>query len=65
MIDDLLSEMESRMEKAISAFRGDLMTIRTGRASPALVEKIQVEVYGGAAIPLNQTATISASLSPV
>jgi len=60
MIDDLLLEMESRMEKAISAFRGDLMTIRTGRASPALVEKIQVEVYGGAAIPLNQTATIAA-----
>jgi len=60
MIDDVLSEMESRMDKAVQAFRGDLMTIRTGRASPALVEKIQVEAYGGASLPLNQMATISA-----
>lgn len=46
------------MEKAVGALRTDLMGIRTGRASPALVERIMVEAYGSA-MPLNQTATIA------
>ena len=58
MIDDLLLELEERMEKAVAALRSDLMSIRTGRASPALVEKLRVEAYGGV-VPLNQVATIA------
>ena len=58
MIDDVLMDIEERMEKAVGALRGDLMAIRTGRASPALVEKISVEAYGST-VPLNQAATIA------
>lgn len=58
MIDDVLFDVEERMEGAVSALRSDLLGIRTGRATPALVEKIRVEAYG-AVMPLNQVATIS------
>ncbi len=58
MIDDVLMDIEERMEKAVGALRTDLMAIRTGRASPALVERITVEAYGSS-MPLNQTATIA------
>lgn len=58
MIKDLLKELEARMSKAVDALQGDLMTIRTGRASPALVERLQVEYYG-TMTPLNQMASIS------
>jgi ribosome recycling factor len=47
------------MEKAVEALRDDLMSIRTGRASPALVERLRVDYYG-TATPLNQMASISA-----
>lgn len=59
MIRELLRETEGRMKKAIEAFEIDLMSIRTGRASPALVERLNVEYYG-TPTPLNQLATISA-----
>jgi ribosome recycling factor len=59
MIKDLLKETEGRMEKAVDALQSDLMTVRTGRASPALVERIRVDYYG-VLTPLNQLATISA-----
>ncbi len=58
MIDDLLKEIEARMKKAEEVLQGDLATIRTGRASPALVEKLRVDYYG-APTPLNQLAAIS------
>lgn len=58
MIKDLLKETEGRMNKAVDALRDNLMTIRTGRASPALVERLSVEYYG-TLTPLNQLATIS------
>jgi len=58
MINDLLKDTEARMNKAVDALRDDLMTIRTGRASPALVERLPVEYYG-TLISLNQMATIS------
>ena len=58
MIKDLLKETEDRMNKAVDALRDNLMTIRTGRASPALVERLPVEYYG-TLTPLNQLATIS------
>lgn len=58
MIDELLLDAEEHMEKSVNALRGDLMTIRTGRASPALVENIMVSAYD-TTLPLNQAATIA------
>ncbi len=58
MIKDLLKDTEERMDKAVDALRDSLMAIRTGRASPALVERLPVEYYG-TLTPLNQMATIS------
>jgi len=58
MIDDLLKETEARMKKAVEVLQGDLATIRTGRASPALIEKVRVDYYG-TPTPLNQLAAIS------
>lgn len=58
MIKELLFETEQRMDKAIDALIGDLVGYRTGRASPALVERIQVEYYG-TSTPLNQIASIA------
>ncbi len=58
MIKDVLKENEERMNKAVDALRDSLVTIRTGRASPALVERLPVEYYG-TPTPLNQLATIS------
>lgn len=52
------SETEAKMRKAIEALRRELVTIRTGRASPALVERITVEYYG-VPTPLSQVAGIS------
>lgn len=59
MIKELLQETEDRMKKAVAALENDLMRIRTGRASPALVERLPVDYYG-TPTPLNQLATISA-----
>src|SRR5438874_13716348 len=59
MIKDLLKDEEAKMKKALDALKHDLTTIRTGRASPALVEQLPVEAYGVVS-PLIQLATISA-----
>ncbi|MCC6314517.1 MAG: ribosome recycling factor [Thermomicrobiales bacterium] len=59
MIDDVLNDCRTRMEKAIDALRRDLSTIRTGRASPSLVERLMVDYYGTNTL-LNQMAGISA-----
>ncbi|MBI3175173.1 MAG: ribosome recycling factor [Chloroflexi bacterium] len=58
MIKDILKDAETRMNGAIHALTDDLATIRTGRASPALVERLHVEYYG-APTPLMQLASIS------
>jgi ribosome recycling factor len=58
MIKDIMDDAEVRMGKAIDALRRDLGSIRTGRASPSLVERLSVEYYGSAT-PLNQLAGIS------
>lgn len=58
MIKDILKDAETRMHSAIQSLEDDLATIRTGRASPALVEKMQVD-YFGSPTPLIQLATIS------
>lgn len=58
MIKDILKDAETRMQGAIHSLSDDLAAIRTGRASPALVEKLSVEYYG-APTPLMQLASIS------
>jgi ribosome recycling factor len=58
VIKDLLKDADSRMQGAIHALQEDLSGVRTGRANPSLVEKLQVEYYG-AATPLMQLASIS------
>jgi ribosome recycling factor len=57
MIDETLQDAEQRMTKAIEALRRELSTVRTGRASPALVEHLSIDYYG-TPTPLNQLATI-------
>ncbi|MGW8250378.1 MAG: ribosome recycling factor [Anaerolineales bacterium] len=58
MLKDAYKEAEARMKGAIQALEEDLAGIRTGRASPALIERMQVEYYG-IPTPLIQLATIS------
>lgn len=58
MIKDILKEAETRMHVAVKKLEEDLAGIRTGRASPALVEKLPIDYYG-APTPLIQLATIS------
>src|SRR2546421_4715037 len=56
--DDILLDCEERMEKAVNVFRDELRGLRTGRATPALVENIRVEYYGSPT-PIKALATIS------
>ena len=56
--EEALFDAEERMEKAVSVFRDELRGLRTGRATPALVENIRVEYYGSPT-PLKQLANIS------
>lgn len=49
---------EDKMQKAIQALRGDLTTLRAGRANPAILERVMVDYYG-APTPINQTGNIS------
>jgi ribosome recycling factor len=59
MIDDLMADARERMHKSVEATVAELGSVRTGRASPALLDRIQVDYYG-AATPLRQLSTISA-----
>jgi ribosome recycling factor len=59
MIKELLRDVESHMRKSIEVLETDLRTIRTGRASPTLVERVMVDYYG-TSTPLKQLAVISA-----
>jgi len=59
VIDDLLKDAGERMAKSVESTRHEFGSVRTGRASPALVDRVVVDYYG-AATPLNQLATISA-----
>ena len=58
MIKDILTDAEHRMRSAIQVLHDDLAAIRTGRASPGLVEKLSIEYYGSPT-PLMQLASIS------
>ena len=59
MIDELLEDAQDRMAKSVEAIRHEFGSVRTGRASPALLDRIMVDYYG-ATTPLKQLATISA-----
>jgi ribosome recycling factor len=59
MIDPILREAEQKMAKSVDHFAAELATIRTGRANPALIDKVMVPYYG-TPTPLNQLAQISA-----
>ena len=58
MSEDTLLNIEQKMRKSLEALQKELAGIRTGRASPALIENVRVE-YAGAILPLNQVASIS------
>ena len=58
MIKDILTDAEHRMKSAMQVLHDDLAAIRTGRASPALVERLPIEYYGSPT-PLQQLASIS------
>ncbi len=59
MIKELLKDSEEKMKKAIEIYRKDLATLRAGRATPSLLDKITVDYYG-TPTPVNQLANISA-----
>jgi ribosome recycling factor len=59
MIDDVKAEAEGKMKKALEALKRDFQAMRTGRASPSLLEPLRVEYYG-APTPLQQLASVSA-----
>lgn len=58
-MSDFFKDVESKMSKCVEATRGDFLSIRTGRATPALLDRLHVEAYGNA-VPLKQVAGVSA-----
>ncbi len=59
MIDDIYTDLESGMKNAVEALRREFSRVRTGKATPALLEGIRVDYYG-ASTPLNQVANLAA-----
>ena len=59
LIDELLQDAREHMDKSVEATRGKFGSVRTGRASPALLDRVSVDYYG-AQTPLKQLATLSA-----
>ncbi len=60
MAENSFKEAEGKMQKCVDATRGEFASIRTGRASPALLDRLHVEAYGSA-VPLRQVASVSVS----
>jgi len=60
LIDELLADAKERMAKSVESSRGELATVRTGRASPHLLDRIMVDYYGNPT-PLKQLANVAAS----
>lgn len=58
MIDEIMKDAEQRMQKSIESMRSEMAKIRTGRASPALIDHLMVDYYG-TATPINQVANVS------
>ncbi|MFD2171324.1 ribosome recycling factor [Tumebacillus lipolyticus] len=59
MVNELLKSMNDRMEKGIGSVKREFATVRAGRATPALLDRVQVEYYGSV-MPINQVANVSA-----
>ncbi len=59
VIDELLEDAKERMSKSVESSQHEFSTVRTGRASPSLLDRVTVDYYG-AMTPLNQLSTISA-----
>jgi ribosome recycling factor len=57
MIEDVLAEAKDKMDKALEVVHNDFQTVRTGRANPALFQKIMVDYYGSPT-PLEQLASL-------
>jgi ribosome recycling factor len=57
--DDILLDVEDRMDKAVAKLKADLSGIRTGRANPGLVDSLKVEIYGSQT-PMKQLANVGA-----
>ncbi len=60
LIDELLEDADGRMRKSVESSRGELATVRTGRASPHLLDRISVDYYG-TQTPLKQLANVATS----
>lgn len=60
LIDELLEDARERMAKSVESSRGELATVRTGRASPHLLDRIVVDYYG-TPTPLKQLANVATS----
>ena len=60
LIDELLADAGERMKKTVEAMRNELATVRTGRASPHLLDRVSVDYYG-AETPLKQLAQVAAT----
>jgi ribosome recycling factor len=60
LIDELLADARDRMRKSVESSRGELATVRTGRASPHLLDRISVDYYGSQT-PLKQLANVATS----
>jgi ribosome recycling factor len=58
MINDVIADAVERMDKALESLRHDLRSVRTGRASPALLERVMVDYYG-TPTPLQQVSTVT------
>lgn len=58
MVNDIVKDVEDRMDKCIKALEREFLTIRTGRANPAILDNVKVESYG-TFMPINQVATVS------
>ena len=59
LLGELIEDAGDRMHKAVDAIKGEMGTVRTGRASPALLDRVMVDYYG-AMTPLKQVATLNA-----
>ncbi len=60
MIDEFLADAKERMEKSVESTRNELATVRTGRASPHLLDRLVIDYYG-AQTPLKQLAQVAAT----
>ncbi|HKH42308.1 MAG TPA: ribosome recycling factor [Solirubrobacterales bacterium] len=60
MIEEFLADAKERMQKSVESTRNELSTVRTGRASPHLLDRLQVDYYG-AQTPIKQLAQVAAT----